>query len=264
MSVFYTIGIGWFLCSLVMLGLYCIQLWKRDATIVDVGWSLLIGLLSLFYAYSLPIATVQQWAVLLIAVIWSFRLTFYLWTNRVKGGKPEDGRYQTIRKKWGKKAQLFFIVFFQAQAWIALLFSIPIFMALNNTNNEFTIFTLLGIGTAFISILGESVADSQLAQFRCKLENKGTTCQVGLWKYSRHPNYFFEWLHWFAYIFLACPAPFWWITIAGPILMLLFIFRLTGIPYTEKQAVASRGENYKKYQRTTSVFIPWVPKKEKT
>lgn len=264
MSVLFTIGVGWFLCSLVMLGLYFIQLWKRDATIVDVGWSLLIGLLSIFYAYSLPINNVQQWAVLMIAVIWSFRLTYYLWSNRVKGNKPEDGRYQTIRNNWGEKAQLFFIAFFQAQALIALLFSIPIFIALQNTNSDFTMVTMMGILIAVISILGESVADFQLANFRSKPENKGMTCQTGLWKYSRHPNYFFEWLHWFAYVFFAYSSPYWWITIAGPILMLLFIFRLTGIPYTEKQAVTSRGESYKKYQHTTSVFIPWFPKKEKT
>lgn len=262
MSVWMFLGIGLLVCSMVMWALYVVQLWKQDATIVDVGWSLLIGLLTLFYAWSLQIHTLHQWVVLAIAATWSFRLTAYLWMNRVMGSKPEDGRYQSLRNHFGSKAQLFFVFFFQAQALIALLFSIPIFVAIQNAQAGVSITTLIGLLIGFGSIVGEAVADRQLAYFRSLPDSKGKTCRVGLWKYSRHPNYFFEWLHWFAYITLAYPAPYWWVTIAGPIIMLLFLFRLTGIPYTEKQALASRGEDYRRYQQTTSVFIPWFSKED--
>ena len=90
--------------------------------------------------------------------------------------------------------------------------------------------------------------------------NKGEVCQVGLWKYSRHPTYFFEWLHWWAYVLLAILAPFGWLTIIAPIAMWIFLNRVTGIPLTEKQAVKSRGEKQRNYQRTTSAFFPWFPK----
>jgi steroid 5-alpha reductase family enzyme len=263
MSVWILLGIGWAGCALVMMALYMVQLWKQDATIVDVGWSLLIGLLTLFYAWSLEINTVQQWVVLGIACVWSLRLTVYLGMNRVMGNKPEDGRYQSLRKKYGSKAQVFFVIFFQAQALIALIFSIPILTALYNTQSSFSILTIIGFLFGFGAILGEAAADKQLAYFRSLPDSKGKTCRAGLWRYSRHPNYFFEWLYWFAYIFLAYPTPFWWVTVAGPVIMLLFLFRLTGIPYTEKQALASRGDDYRQYQQTTSVFIPWFSNEEK-
>lgn len=262
MSVWLIFGIGLLTCSLVMWVLYFVQWWKQDATIVDVGWSLLIGLLALFYAWSLQIHTLLQWVVLCVAVTWSFRLTAYLWMNRVMGSKPEDGRYQSLRKHYGQKAQLFFIVFFQAQALIAMLFSIPIYIAIQNTQTGLSFTTIIGLIIGIGSIIGEAISDQQLAYFRSMPDSKGKACRIGMWRYSRHPNYFFEWLHWFAYIALAYPAPYWWVTIAGPVIMLLFLFRLTGIPYTEKQALISRGDDYRRYQQTTSVFIPWFSKEE--
>jgi steroid 5-alpha reductase family enzyme len=81
-------------------------------------------------------------------------------------------------------------------------------------------------------------------------------CRAGLWRYSRHPNYFFEWVHWWAYVLIGHAAP---LTLLGPAAMLLFLFRVTGIPYTERQALKSRGEQYREYQRTTSRFVPWPP-----
>ena len=83
---------------------------------------------------------------------------------------------------------------------------------------------------------------------------------MGLWRYSRHPNYFFEWLVWVAYCVFAWPSPWGWATIYCPLLMLFFLFRVTGIPMTEEQALRSRGDDYRDYQRTTSAFVPWFPK----
>ncbi len=94
-------------------------------------------------------------------------------------------------------------------------------------------------------------------------ENRGKTCRAGWWRYSRHPNYFFEWLHWWTYVVLAAGAPYWWVTLGAPATMLYFLLFVTGIPPTEAQALASRGDDYRRYQQTTSVFIPWFPKKER-
>ena len=106
------------------------------------------------------------------------------------------------------------------------------------------------------------LADRQLVRFKRRPESRGKTCREGWWRYSRHPNYFFEWLHWWSYVALAAGSSYWWVTLLAPAAMLHFLLNVTGIPPTEAQALASRGEDYRQYQRTTSVFIPWFPKKE--
>jgi len=111
-----------------------------------------------------------------------------------------------------------------------------------------------------IAFIGEQLADQQLYRFKLNPEHHGKTMDQGLWRYSRHPNYFFEWLHWFAYpiIGLAAGQYLLWIY---PLLMWLFLYYVTGIPFSEKQAIKSRGQNYLDYQQKTSMFIPRKPKK---
>jgi len=111
-----------------------------------------------------------------------------------------------------------------------------------------------------VAIGGESLADSQLAQFRSDPAGGGQVCRDGLWRYSRHPNYFFEWVHWWAYVAIGIAAPWGWLTIAGPVLMYSFITRLTGIPPTEARALVTRGDAYREYQRTTNAFFPGPPR----
>ncbi len=112
-----------------------------------------------------------------------------------------------------------------------------------------------------VAMCGEALADFQLDRFRSQPGNKGRTCREGLWEYSRHPNYFFEWLVWVAFFAFATGTPDGWITIYCPALMLFFLFKVTGIPATEAQALKSRGGEYREYQRTTSVFVPLPPLK---
>ena len=112
-----------------------------------------------------------------------------------------------------------------------------------------------------IALAGESLADRQLDAFRRDPANRGRTCRVGLWSWSRHPNYFFEWLVWVAYWLFACASPWGWTTLFCPALMLYFLFRVTGIPATEAQALRTRGDDYREYQRTTSAFVPLLPRR---
>lgn len=247
----------------LMLALWLIQLATQDAGIVDVGWSGSLGLLALFYLATGPTSpSVRGWLVAMMAFVWSMRLAVYLLRDRVLG-KPEDGRYQRLRRGWGSRAQVFFFVFFQAQALLAWLFSLPFWIAMRREGPSPDGLDLFGAAVWLIAIVGEATADAQLARFRAAPANKGTTCRSGLWRYSRHPNYFFEWLHWWSYVAIAATASGWWITLLGPVLMLFFLFKVTGIPATEAQAVASRGDDYRHYQRTTSAFIPWFPKEDR-
>ncbi|MEI8016922.1 MAG: DUF1295 domain-containing protein [Schlesneria sp.] len=247
------------IAALLMLLLWCIQWRTRDAGIVDVGWAGCLGFLAIFYGSTNPDCTWRTWMVVTIASVWSLRLAIYLLRDRVLG-KPEDGRYQKLRAGFGSRANLFFLGFFQVQALLAWFFSLAFWLAMRRSG-PMDVWDLFGISIWLISVAGETLADSQLARFRANTSNRGTTCRSGLWKYSRHPNYFFEWLHWWTYVAIAWTSPLGWMTLAAPALMLFFLLKVTGIPATEAQALISRGADYRKYQQTTSMFIPWFPKK---
>src|SRR5207253_10734062 len=113
-----------------------------------------------------------------------------------------------------------------------------------------------------VSSAGESTAYRQLLHFKMEPENAGRTCQVGLWRYSRHPNYFFEWLMWVAYALFAAASPWGWLASACPLVMLYLLIRVTGIPPNEAQALRTRGEEYREYQRATSAFMPWLRRRQ--
>lgn len=258
MEMVQTILIGTGIVAGLMVTLWVYQWRRHDATIVDVGWSAGLGILSILYAFDFPFAFDRPWAVATIAFSWSIRLAGYLLVNRVIS-KSEDGRYRSLRQRWGERAQIYFFFFFQLQLVLAVVFSLPILAAMANPGPFGTIWDVIGFGIWLVAVSGEIMADRQLARFRRDPDNRGKVCQSGLWRYSRHPNYFFEWLHWWAYVFFAVGSTYWWVSLAGPALMLLFLIFITGIPATEAQAVASRGDAYRRYQRTTSAFIPWFP-----
>jgi steroid 5-alpha reductase family enzyme len=99
-----------------------------------------------------------------------------------------------------------------------------------------------------------------MKNFKQEVANRGRVCAIGLWRYSRHPNYFFEFLVWIGFAIASLPTPWGWTTIVCPLLMYHFLTKVTGIPLTEEYAVKSKGEAYREYQRTTSAFIPWLPR----
>ncbi len=244
----------------LMTGLWLWQRRSGRADWVDVFWAGSIGLLAVLYALFGDGAIEKRLLAALVAGTWSFRLARHL-AVRLAGHDHEDGRYQAMREHWGRNAQFWLFVFFMGQALIAWLFSLPAWVVANDPSSQLSVWVILGVAFWFVSLAGESLADRQLAAFRQDPANRGKVCQVGLWRYSRHPNYFFEWLHWFSYPLIAMGAPHQWIAWLGPVLMLLFLYRVTGIPYTEKQSLKSRGDAYREYQRTTSAFFPWPPKR---
>jgi steroid 5-alpha reductase family enzyme len=130
-----------------------------------------------------------------------------------------------------------------------------------NTKTELSPLEYAGFILWFISVTGETIADRQLAAFKKNPANKGKICQVGLWNYSRHPNYFFEWLMWFSYFVFALGSPWGILAIISPAVILYLLLKVTGIPATEEQSLRSKGEAFKAYQASTSVFVPWLKKK---
>ena len=244
--------------NIIMLILWYYQHRVSDASYVDIGWASGIMLLTSYYAYFGEGNINRRVLVWIITFIWSIRLSWHLF-QRHESGK-EDGRYAFLRRSWGKNAQRNFFFLYLAQAVLALIFSIPSFLTIANPYS-LGILDAVGFLIWSIAIAGEGIADAQLNRFKTKAENSGQTCTSGLWRYSRHPNYFFEWLYWVSFIPWAITYNSGWISLCFPLIMLYLLFNLTGIPYTEKQALKSRGDQYRNYQKTTNKFFPGFPKK---
>lgn len=245
----------------MMLALWLVHLLIRNAAVVDVGWAAGLGLLAIYYAFAGPGYPLRKYAIAAMAGIWSFRLAAYLLFARVIG-QPEEGRYVQLRAEWKTNLPLRFFFFFEFQALLDLILSAPFLLACLDTRAPLGLFEKVGASIWLIGIVGEAIADAQLDAFKKNPANKGKTCRAGLWNYSRHPNYFFEWTIWVGYAVFALGSPWGWIGLLSPALILYFLLRLTGIPATEAQALRSRGDEYRAYQRTTSAFVPWFPKKE--
>ena len=253
------VGAATAVCSAVMFVGWCVFLRRDKAAIVDVIWSFLTGVVGVWFALGSGAPDPARATLLAVIIgLWSGRLGWHL-ARRV-AAEDEDGRYRAMKNALGSRVNGGMFVFFQVQALWALMFAAPVLAAAAAGRSGLDVFDVLGAAVFLLAWTGESVADRQLDAFRRNPENKGRVCDVGLWRYSRHPNYFFEWLHWFAYPLIGWGSPLWWLTAAGPVVMLVFLYRITGIPFTEQQALRSRGDAYREYQRTTSAFIPMPPR----
>ncbi|MEO8584775.1 MAG: DUF1295 domain-containing protein [Acidobacteriota bacterium] len=233
----------------------------NDAGIVDPGWAAGIGLVSILYASLGSGWQPRRAAVAAMGLIWSVRLAVHL--ARRMHGKPEEGRYQALRAEWareGANVPRRFLFFFLFQGLLDVFLSLPMLLAVLNPQPHFSVWEAAGAVLWLFSLAGESLADRQLVAFKKDPASRGKTCDAGLWRYSRHPNYFFEWLVWMAWLVFALGSPWGVAAVLCPSLMLFFLLRVTGIPATEEQALRSRGEEYRRYQRTTSAFVPWFPK----
>lgn len=233
----------------------------QNAGLVDVLWAAGIGVVGVLFT-----ALGEGWGQRRLLVgamigLWSLRLTTHL-ARRVLG-EPEDGRYAWLREEWKPNLQAKLLVFFQAQALLVVLMAWPVRVAANVAAPAWGLVDVVALLVFAGALLGEAIADRQLAAWRSKPENKGRTCRRGLWRFSRHPNYFFEWLIWTSYPLMVLgraeplTAALVWL---APLALLGLILKVTGIPPTEAQALRSRGDDYRAYQRTTNAFFPGPPK----
>lgn len=258
-SVWGLLLVGAILASSVMAALWYLQVRIGDASHVDVAWAALIACAAILYALLADGDVAHRVLAAALASIWGFRLAGYLYSNRIRG-KAEDGRYQALRAKWGENANRNFFVFFQAQAIFVVFFSLPFAFIALAPDPGISAIAWIGVALWAIGNIGTIVSDRELAQWRANPENKGKTARGGLWGWSRHPNYFFEWVNWCGNALVATTAPWGWIAWAVPAGLLFLLFRVTGIPATEAQALRSRAD-YAEYQRTTSVFVPLPPRR---
>jgi steroid 5-alpha reductase family enzyme len=227
------------------------------------------GIVDIFWAFNFLVIAVIIWLmadgyeprkniVCLLAALWSLRLGIYLLIRVGSHLKEEEGRYKKLREEWSDTV---FFFFFQSQALSNVMLSIPFFMIALNPDPQINMIEYIGAGMWVLCIIGEGLSDYQLAAFKKDPANKGKVCQAGLWNYSRHPNYFFQFMIWVSVLIFALPSPYGWLGVICPLSIGYLIFKVTGIPMTEEQAVRSKGAAYIEYQRTTSAFMP-LPKKK--
>lgn len=248
-------------CCIIMV---LVWLWAhkiKNAGVVDIFWSYNFPVIAIILFLLAPGYQDRKMLICAMVIIAGIRLGTHLATRIVRHLDEEEGRYQQLRKEWAPVAEKKFFFFFQFQAISNVLLAIPFFIVCLNTNPLLSSFEYAGFILWFISVTGEAIADRQLAFFKKDQANKGKVCQTGLWYYSRHPNYFFEWLMWLSYFVFSLGSPYGYLAIISPAIILYLLVNVTGIPATEEQSLRSKGEAFKAYQASTSVFVPWFKKK---
>jgi steroid 5-alpha reductase family enzyme len=235
---------------------------KKDFSVIDVAWgpSFFLIYCTSFVINEYP-TNLRTLIIGALVLIWSARLSFYIYTRSAKI-KQEDYRYAQWRKEWGDKANLIaYFKVFMLQAVLSLIVASPLFLIQTTPHqNEFgTLLDYIGIAAWIIGFAFEVISDNQKSKFKADPSNKGVIMQTGLWKYSRHPNYFGEVLLWWGiFIIVLNEVPFYYAAI-GPALLHFLIIKVSGVALSEK--MYENNLQFQKYKETTNSFIPWFPKK---
>jgi len=256
-SIFLTVG-GAILG--LMLLLWLLSLLLKNASIVDIFWGAGFVIANWIYFALTPEGYLPRKLLIgALVTIWGLRLSIHI--LRRNWGKPEDFRYQKWRSENGKRWWWWsFFQVFLLQGALMWVISLPLLAAQYRAfPDRLTVLDFLSVFVWLIGFFFEAVGDYQLAQFKAKLENKGKVMNIGVWRYTRHPNYFGDSAQWWGYYLLAASAGGWW-TIVSPVLMTLFLLRVSGVVLLEKTMQSRPG--YHEYIETTSAFIPWFPRRK--
>ncbi|MBS1638203.1 MAG: DUF1295 domain-containing protein [Bacteroidetes bacterium] len=249
--------VSWALVALIMILVWLWALRIKNNGVVDIFWAFNFLVIAVVIWLLAEGDHGRKLLVCGLAALWSLRLGTYLLIRVGSHLKEEEGRYKQLRTEWGNAR---FFVFFQMQALSNVVLAIPFFMIALNPSEHISVLEYTGAVMWFLSIIGEGISDWQLQRFKNDPANKGKVCEYGLWNYSRHPNYFFQLMIWVSVFIFALASPYGWISAICPISIGYLIFKVTGIPMTEEQSIRSKGDLYRAYQKSTSVFVPWFKK----
>jgi len=237
--------------------------WARKCdnySLVDAVWAFGIGLSSVLWLALCGEVNAKHWVAGGLVAMWSLRLGWHL-QRRIRRAHPEeDARYAKLRGGWKGRVPSAFFWFFQAQGISVILLALPFLLVAADPDGAWTAWESAGLAVALLGILGEVLADHQMSGFKTRNKDPKAVCQDGLWRYSRHPNYFFEAMIWVGFYLYGCGSDWGWSMIHAPAIIIFLLLRVTGIPPTEAAAVLRKGDAYRRYQKTTSPFIPWPPK----
>jgi steroid 5-alpha reductase family enzyme len=251
--------------SAIMAGAWVVQQRTGNSGWVDTIWTFglgLVGVIGAFVPLGSSEAGLRQFIVAGLVAAWSLRLGVHI-ANR-SAGISDDPRYAELIRGWGADAsrQMFWLL--QKQALVSIPLAASVLLAAHNPVAELRVQDWLGAALLLLAIAGEALADRQLRRFRANAANRGKVCDAGLWRWSRHPNYFFEWMGWLSYPLIAVDFageyPMGWLAFAGPICMYWLLKHVSGVPPLEEHMLRSRGDAYRRYQARTSVFFPAPPR----
>ena len=251
--------------SLIMAGAWLIQRRTGQSGWIDTIWSIASGAAGAALALYNGDAEhpARTLLVAALALAWGLRLGLYIGWRTWGGG--EDPRYADLARQWGASFPSRLFWFLQIQAVCAFVLAICVYVAARNPAPFPGIGDVLGVLTFAVALAGESIADRQLAAFRANPANRGRVCDVGLWGWSRHPNYFFEWLIWIAFALFALNASGAWnwgfLALLGPIQMYWLLAHASGVPPLEAHMLKTRGAAFADYQARVNAFFPAPPRK---
>lgn len=247
---------------------FSLSIWKKDNSVADVlyPWHFIIlaslsaYLATLIAAFYKESAAVSLYYAALV-LIWGVRLSLRIY--RKNSGKPEDFRYAAWRSKWKWFHVRSFFQIYMLQGFLALIIAAPIVLSIMLTPKSMTLLSLLGIAMWLIGFAFETVGDAQLDRFIKNPENKGQLMTSGLWKFSRHPNYFGEALMWWGLwvISLSVAGEIWYLTLTSPLVITVLLVSVSGVPLLE--ARMSKHPDWAAYKAKTSMLIPWFQRKTK-
>jgi steroid 5-alpha reductase family enzyme len=230
---------------------------------IDVTWSFSVGVVGGAAACWPLTAGGPQWRQLCVALaggIWCLRLGAHIASRSMRKG--DDPRYRDLMQQWGDDAARRLFQFLQAQAGVGLVLVLTMALAAHNPDPRLRLQDILGLLVLAGAVWGESAADQHLRRFAADPSNRGRVCDVGLWRWSRHPNYFFEFLAWAAYPIIAIDfagyQPLGWLALSAPACMYWILVHVSGVPPLEAHMMRTRGEAFREYQRRTPVFIPFL------
>lgn len=246
------------LANLAVMALgWLVQQRLHNAGIADLLCAASIGVSAAYYGAVAAASMFSQVLVCALGGVWAFRLVMTLLRRML--AEREDARYRYMRQAADGRT-VTFVPLFAYRAVSATLFSMSLYAAAANPSGAPRAWTLLGAAVYAVGLLGQMCADVQLAAFRAQPRNFGRSCRRGLWRYCRHPNYFFEAVHWSAYPILAIgtPWPIWPLALCAPVLTVLEW--IVAIPTAEAQALRTRGDDYRAYRSATQALLPWFPR----
>lgn len=243
----------------LMFGVWIAGLIRRDASLVDTFWGLgFVMIASIANVLSHGYAP-RRFLVLMLVGFWGLRLAWHIALRSV--GRGEDPRYAAMRAKFGDAFwwKSLFVVF-ALQGVLMWVIALPI-LVVQTADGPARLGLVDGLGLLVFAagLIIEMTADQQLVDFRAKAENRGRVLDTGLWRWSRHPNYFGECLIWWGLWLLCSSAPFGFWTIVSPIVVTVLLVRVSGVPMLEGHLRTTR-PGYDDYARRTSAFVPWFPK----
>lgn len=241
-----------------MVALWLLSLVLRNASIVDIFWGAGFAVIGLL-AFSLTDgSTPRRLLITTLVCVWGLRLAGYLWWRNV--GHGEDPRYVAMRRHWGGRFPLVSLfTVFALQGVLMWIVSLPVQLAQFDAGGPLGLLDALGAALFAVGLTFESVGDWQLARFKADPNNAGRVMDRGLWRYTRHPNYFGDFCVWWSLFLIALATPYGGWSIVGPAVMSFFLMRVSGVPMLER-SIGKRRPGYAEYKRKTSAFFPRPPR----